>query len=166
MNKKNIILIISVVVLIGGIIFWQSSKQNFSDNQIDKNNNFTVNSLKNNQSQRVAENLVEVFYLPHGPIDPIRQKIKSILQKFPEYKLKEYDFYDENNKQKIEDYNLAGHIPVSVFIGGTNTFSMDDHKITFENFPKGDAFAPTFEGEWSYEDLEKILANLKKYQND
>jgi len=157
MNKKIIILIIAVIVLIGGIFFLLSLK----------NNNTAVNNLaKTSKPQEIENNLVEVFYLPHPPIDPIRQKIKSILQKFPKYELKEYDFDDKNNKQKIENYNLTGHIPVAIFINGTDVFLINGQKITFKNFPKGDAFVPSLEGSWDYNDLEKVLADPVKYKND
>lgn len=173
MNKKNVVLIIVAAALFGGIAFWQlSSKQdisaqNTSDVSSTENNSPAVcNSSSCDESNKVEKNLVEVFYLPHPPVDPIREKIESILLKFPEYKLKEYDFYDKNNKQKIENYNLMGHIPVAIFIGGTNTFLINGQEITFKNFPKGDAFVPTLEGSWNYDDLEKVLANPNKYKND
>jgi len=161
MNKKNIILIIFLVVVIVGLIFWQFFKQNLFNSQTAKDNNFT-----NSQSQKVAENLVEVFYLPHPPVDPIRKKIENILQKFPNYTLKEYNFEEDSNKQKIASYNLIGHIPVAIFIGGVKAFTIDGQKITFQNFPKGDTFVPTLEGSWNYNDLEKVLTDPNKYKND
>ena len=167
MNKKNLSIIIILAILIGGVIFWQLSKTKNQSTLNNKTDHADVCSSPDcNEPQKVAENLVEVFYLPHPPIDPIREKIKNILEKFSNYKLKEYDFYDDNNKQKIENYNLVGHIPVAIFIGGVDTFLIDGEEITFKNFPKGDAFVPTLEGSWSYDDLEKVLADPNKYKND
>ncbi len=144
MSKKIIILII---ILVGGVALWQLSLQNKrAMNKVDK----------------TAANLVEVFYLPHPPVDPIREKIKNILQKFPEYKLVEYDFDDKNSEDKINQYKLFDHIPVAIFINGKDTFLVDGKKITFRNFPQSDPFVPTYSGLWDYSDLEKILAN----QND
>ena len=167
MNKKKLSIIIILAVLIGGVIFWQLSQKETQSALNNKTDNASVcNSPDCNETQKVEKNLVEVFYLPHPPIDPIREKIKNILEKFSNYKLKEYDFYDDNNKQKIENYNLIGHIPVAIFIGGVDTFLIDGEEITFKNFPKGDAFVPTLEGSWSYDDLEKVLADPNKYKND
>jgi hypothetical protein len=171
MNKKNLSIIIILAVLIGGIFFWQSSKKDVKNISNNKTDNVEVCNLSDcsesqSESQKVEKNLVEVFYLPHPPVDPIREKIKNILEKFPDYKLKEYDFYNDNNKQKIESYNLVGHIPVAIFIDGKDSFLINGQKITFKNFPKGDAFVPTLEGSWSYDDLEKVLANPDKYKDD
>lgn len=168
MNKKILSIIILVfLILVGGIVFWQSSKQNISHSSVtEKDGSDSCGLSSCTETDKTEKNLVEVFYLPHPPVDPIREKIKSILQKFPEYKLKEYDFTNNNNEQKIEDYNLTGHIPVAVFIGGIDNFLVDGQKITFKNFPKDDAFVPSLEGSWSYGDLEKVLADPNKYKND
>ncbi len=161
MKKKNLFIIsILIAILIGGIVSWKLSNQN--NHPI---NNSTIQNLStNNESQKVEKNLVEFFYLPHSTINPIKKRIESILKKFPEYKLKEYDFYNKNNKQKIKDYNLLGHIPVAIFIKGTNTFLIDGQEIILKNFPKDNVFVPTLEGSWNYDYLEKILSNPDKYQ--
>jgi hypothetical protein len=169
MNKKDVVIaviFIAAILIIGGISFRRFSKKNVSPEQTAHKSDASVavDSSKVMASSEGGENLVEVFYLPHPPVDPIRKKIKNILEKFPEYKLREYDFYDENNKQKITAYQLLGHIPVAVFINGKDVFLIDGQEITFKNFPKGDAFVPTLEGSWSYDDLEKVLADPQKYQ--
>jgi len=167
MNKKIMILIVAIIVLAGGVFFWQYSKQNTAKQPLSENNNSSVCASSTcNETTKVEKNLVEIFYLPHAPAKAIVDKVDKILQKFSEYKVEKYDFYNESNKQKITDYNLLGHIPVAIFIGGVNSFTIDGQKITFKNFPKGDAFVPTLEGSWSYDDLEKVLANPDKYQDD
>ncbi len=167
MNKKTYISIAAIIVLlIAGILFWQSCRQNTGHSTTEMNNSAILSSSGRDAEQKVQNNLVEIFYLPHPPAEAIVKKVEDILKKYPEYKIKKYNFYDANNKVKIESYKLLDHIPVAIFINGTDSFTIDGQKITLKNFPKGDAFVPTLEGSWSYEDLEKILANSDQNRND
>jgi hypothetical protein len=34
---------------------------------------------------------------------------------------------------------------------------IEGRQVEFKNFPKGDAFIPTLEGSWTFDDLEKVL---------
>lgn len=147
MNKKILAIIIIAVALIAGLSYWQLHRQTT-----------TYNSGKPVRSQTADKNLVEIFYLPHAPAEAIVQKVELIIAKFSNYTVKKYDFEDPANKQKITKYNLVSHAPIAIFIGGKNSFTIDGKTVALINFPKGDAFIPSFEGEWSYEDLEKNLA--------
>lgn len=148
MHKKILAIIIIAVALIAGLSYWQLHRQNT-----------TYNSGKPVRSQMADKNLVEIFYLPHAPAEAIVQKVEPIIAKFSNYMVKKYDFEDPANKQKIEEYNLVNHTPIAIFIGGKNSFTVDGKTVALINFPKGDAFIPSFEGEWDFEDLEKILAS-------
>jgi hypothetical protein len=150
MNKKILIILILVVALMAGLAYWHLHRQTATKNLEDPL-----------ISQIADKHLVEIFYLPHAPAKAIVQKVEPIIAKFPNYTVKEYNFEDPANKQKIADYNLVNHTPITIFIGGKNSFTVDGKTVTLINFPKGDAFIPSLEGQWSYEDLEKILANQK-----
>lgn len=147
MNKKKLTIIIIVVAVIAGLSYWLLHKPSVANNP--------GNPVA---GQTVDKNLVEIFYLPHAPAEAIVQKVEPIIAKYPNYTVKKYGFEDSANKQKIADYNLVSHAPIAIFIGGKNSFTIDGKTISLINFPKGDAFIPSFEGEWSYEDLGKILA--------
>jgi hypothetical protein len=153
MNNKITIVMLVAVALIAGFLYWQSSRQPAAENSNDQVSSQTASE------QTVDKNLVEIFYLPHAPAEAIVQKVEPIVAKHPDYTVKKYDFEDPTNKQKIAQYKMTSHAPIAVFIGGKNSFTIDGKTISLINFPKGDAFIPSFEGEWSYEDLEKILAN-------
>ena len=136
-----------MIMLIAGLAYWQLPGQTT-----------TNNSGHPITSQTVDKHLIEIFFLPHPPAKAIVQKVEPIIAKFPGYTVKKYDFEDPANKQKIANYNLMNHTPITIFIGGKNSFTVEGKTVTLINFPKGDAFIPSLEGQWSYEDLEKILA--------
>lgn len=147
MNKKKWAIIVIFVVLILGLSFLylhgHVATQPITDHATDKN-------------------LIEIFYLPHRPAEAIVEKVEPIIAKFPNYTVKKYDVTDPASKPKITGYNLVNHTPITIFINGKNTFTVDGKQISLFNFPKGDAFIPTFEGGWSYDDLEKILASQQQ----
>ncbi len=111
-------------------------------------------------SYQVTPQTVEIFYLSHPPAVAIVKKVEPIIAEFPKFQVKEFSFDDPGAKPLIEKYNLIEHMPIVIFIGGKDTFKVGDKSIELKNFPKGDAFAPSFEGGWSYEDLRAILKTL------
>lgn len=148
MNKKHLTLSIALIVaiLLAGLLFVQKS-----------------NDSNNESEQSIAQNnadLIEIFYLSHAPAQEIIQQIEPIIAKFPQYTVEQYDFEDPANDQLVERYGIIYHLPIAIYINGENTFTVDGEIITLENFPEGDAFVPSAEGDWSYEDLEKILNTI------
>ena len=115
------------------------------------------------QNQKADKHLVEVFHLSHAPAVAVVDKVEEIIKKHPEYTLKRYDFDDPKSNAKVTQYGLEGHMPVAIFIGGKNTFTFGGKQVSFQNFPKGDAFIPSFEGPWSYENLKEVLSNPDKH---
>ena len=175
MNKTALAIVIGLLVLAGGAFFWYSSSANHDpmnhtdhiNQSSNKSETSTLSSQKaSTNDQDKDKNLVEVFYLAHAPARAILAKVEAILEKFPEYKVVKYDFDSETSKQKIEEYGLLEHSPIAIFVAGVNSFKIDDEVVQLANFPKGDAFVPSLEGSWSYDDLEKILADPNKYKND
>jgi hypothetical protein len=104
--------------------------------------------------------LVEVFYLPHRPAEAVVQKIDQTLAGIDGLLMKKYSFEDPSAGKLIKKYKLFNHMPVAVFINGKDTHTVDGIEVVFRNFPKGDAFVPTFEGGWSYGDLRKTAEKI------
>ena len=155
MNKKTIaIIIIALLILLDGIYYFQQAGESTQ----------SLNSTTNTTDSTVAvdKNLVEIFHLPHAPAVAVVKKVEEVLKKYPNYTVKKYDFDDPANDKVVAEHNLSGHIPVAIFIGGKNTFTVDGKEMTFENFPKSDNFIPGFGGSWDYADVEKVLANPSK----
>jgi hypothetical protein len=147
MNKKNLLIIITVFALLGVTYYLLVPKQPVV--------------LQSQSAQETDKHLVEIFHLPHAPAVTVVKKVEEILKKYPEYTVKEYDFDNESSNTKVAEYGLEGHMPVAIFIGGKNTFTINGAQVSFQNFPKGDSFIPGFEGPWSYGDLEQVLTDNK-----
>jgi hypothetical protein len=73
-----------------------------------------------------------------------------------------YSFEDPNSRELLSKYKLREHMPVVIFINGKNEFILGNKKVIFKNFPKGNAFVPSFEGNWSYQDFESVLQSIVK----
>lgn len=142
MNKNIITLAIVALVLVAGGSFLYL---------------YRTASTQSAANQAISNKLVEIFYLPHPPAQAIVDKVDPIIAKFPRYAVEKYDFLNPDSEEKIKEYNLVNHAPITIFINGINTFTLNDKTISLSNFPKGDAFMPTFEGDWGYADLEQIL---------
>jgi len=151
MNKKILLAIIIFVLLVAGFFYWQAN------NSQSTNENTAIQT----NDQTVEENLIEIFYLPHPPALAIVKKVEPIIAEFPNFKVIKYNFDDPASKDKIAEYNLVNHYPIAIFIGGKNSFTVDGTTVSLLNFPRGDAFIPSYKGGWTYEDLRKILNNLK-----
>ena len=104
-----------------------------------------------------AADVVEIFYLPHPPAMAVVGDVEAVLKKHSDVKVEKYNFEDPATRKMLEKYHIKNHMPVAVFINGKDEFVIGKRKVLFENFPKGNAFVPMFEGNWSYQDIETVL---------
>jgi hypothetical protein len=109
-----------------------------------------------------ASGTVEIFYLPHPPAEAVVRDVEAVLKKHSQFTVAKYSFEDPQGKKLLEKYNVHEHMPVVLFINGQNEFSLGKRKVVFKNFPKGNAFVPMFEGNWSYQDLDSVLSAAGK----
>ncbi len=109
-----------------------------------------------------ASNTVEIFYLPHPPAEAVVKDVEKILKKYSGFKVVKYNFEDPNSRSQMKKYNIINHTPISIFINGKNEFMIGSRKVVFENFQKGNNFAPMFKGDWSYQDLENVLQAVSR----
>jgi len=103
---------------------------------------------------------MEIFYLPHRPAIAVVEKVEQVAAEFDDITIKKYSFEDPDAGKLLEKYGITEHMPVAVFINGKNSFTVNGRSLKFRNFPKGDAFVPTFAGEWDYSDLRTVLTEL------
>jgi hypothetical protein len=113
-------------------------------------------------SAMAASKMVEVFYLPHPPAEAVVKDVEAVLKKHDQFKVTKYNFEDPQSKKLLVKYNLRQHMPVVIFIDGQNEFTLGKRKVIFKNFPKGNAFVPMFEGNWSYRDLDGVLSAAER----
>ncbi|MCL4338645.1 hypothetical protein M1271_03080 [Patescibacteria group bacterium] len=147
MSKRILGIVLVLILIIGAASYLFVFKQ--------KNQ-----SVSSNTSYQMTPQTIEIFYLPHPPAVAIVRKVEPIITEFPKFTVKEFSFDDPQAKSVIDKYNLTEHMPIVIFIGGKDTFTVDGKSVELKNFPEGDAFAPSFEGGWSYEDLREILKSL------
>ncbi len=103
---------------------------------------------------------LEIFYLPHRPAIAVVDEIEKTLSGMKNIVIRKYAFGDTSADKLAQKYRLFDHLPVAVFINGTDQYEINGSIIVFRNFPKGNAFVPAFEGEWSYEDLKQVTVTL------
>jgi len=101
--------------------------------------------------------VIEIFYLPHPPAEAVVRDVDAVIKGFKGVEVKKYSFEDPGSRKPIAKYNIKEHSPVMIFVNGKNQFSLGKRQVALKNFPKGNAFVPMFEGNWSYEDLKQIL---------
>jgi hypothetical protein len=100
---------------------------------------------------------VEIFYLPHPPAEAVVRDAESVIKRFKGIEVKKYSFESPESRKHIAKYDIKEHTPVMIFVNGRNQFVLGKKQVVLKNFPKGNAFVPMFEGNWSYEDLRQIL---------
>jgi len=103
---------------------------------------------------------MEIFFLPHRPAIAVVEKVEQVAAEFNNITIKKFSFQDPGAKKLLEKYGITEHMPVAVFINGKNSFTVNGRSLRFRNFPKGDAFVPTFAGEWDYSDLRTVLTEV------
>lgn len=104
--------------------------------------------------------VMEIFYLPHRPAVAVVDKVEEVASEFENVNVRKYDFEDPGTKKMLKKYGIAGHMPVAIFIDGQDSFTVGGRNVKLRNFPKGNAFVPTFAGEWEYDDLRSILTEM------
>jgi hypothetical protein len=107
-----------------------------------------------------ADTVMEIFFLPHRPAVAVVNEVEKVATEFDGMVIKKYSFDDPASARLVKKYNLTTHMPVAIFINGQNRFTVDGHKISLRNFPKGNSFVPMFAGEWDYADLRAILKEV------
>jgi hypothetical protein len=109
-----------------------------------------------------ASKTVEIFYLPHPPAEAVVRDVEAILRKHSEFKVVKYNFEDPKSRDQMKKYNIRDHKPIAIYINGKNDFVMGQRKVIFENFQKGNNFAPMFQGNWTYQDFENVLQTASR----
>ena len=112
------------------------------------------------QKAHGADIRMEIFYLPHRPALAVVSEVENIAAEFNNIDLRKYSFEDPGTEKIVKKYDLTGHMPVAIFINGRDSFTVNGQDIVLRNFPRGNAFVPTFAGAWDYEDLRVILQGM------
>jgi hypothetical protein len=104
--------------------------------------------------------VVEIFYLPHPPAEAVVRDVEAALHGIKGVEVRKYSFEAAESRKQMARYSIREHTPVMIFINGRNDFVIGNRKIVLKNFPKGNAFVPNFEGNWSYQDIGEIMRSV------
>jgi len=103
---------------------------------------------------------VEIIALNHPPMQPILAQVDGYMWQFGNrVHVTRYDFDTPEGAQFAEKKGLSGHIPMVIFINGSQTHTVDGHPVTFEDFPQGQDIGMGA-GSWTWADLNAVLKQL------
>lgn len=104
---------------------------------------------------------MEILFMNHGPMQPTIRNLKSLLKR---YSGKVQAFWFDFNKKSGADFmkskGIQGHIPLLIYINGAHTFNIEGKKVTFMGFPTGAGPYQQVQGQWTFDDLDKVLRSL------
>ncbi|MFP4459947.1 MAG: hypothetical protein ACLFSQ_10215 [Candidatus Zixiibacteriota bacterium] len=111
------------------------------------------------QSIAKDENIIDIFFKNRPPSQKVMGKLKPIMEKYQEkYEVKYHLITDEKNAEIIKEYGLpTTHFPVAVVINGKFRAKIDDKIVHFVHFPKFMEGIGRHEGDWSIDDVIKVL---------
>ncbi len=100
---------------------------------------------------------VEVLAMNHPPMQPVIRQLKDLFSKYGEkIAVSWYDVDTREGQQLMAIKGLTGHVPLVIWIQGSNTAKTGQKSVTFAGFPSGSGPEP-FEGEWTMRDLSSAL---------
>jgi hypothetical protein len=101
---------------------------------------------------------VEVVYLNHPPVRPIVQQIDQVLAGYGDKVfVTKYDFDTPEGAAFAKKKGLSGHIPLAIFIDGSETFDLGGRNVKFESFPQGEGTGMVADGAWTMTDFQSAL---------
>jgi hypothetical protein len=106
---------------------------------------------------------VEVIYLNHPPVKPVVQEIDQLLAGYADQVQEtKYDFDTKEGEAFAKQKGLTGHIPLVVFVNGSEEFDLNGRKVKFESFPQGEGTGMVPDGAWTIKDLQSVLDSKVK----
>jgi len=105
------------------------------------------------------DNTIDVFFKNKPPSLKTLEKVKTILEKYrSEYTITYYLITDPANGELIRKYEFPEtHFPFAVVINGKHAAMIDKKVIHFFEFPLFMKGIGRHEGNWSMDDLGKVL---------
>ncbi len=106
---------------------------------------------------------ISVFYKEKKPSQQVLAKVDSLLNNYLDsYQVQYYNIEDTKNTAVINELGLpATHFPFAIVIDGKFTAEIEDKTISFIHFPLFMKGIGRHEGNWSLDDLQKVLENNK-----
>ena len=100
---------------------------------------------------------VEVLYMNHPPMQPTIGQLKGVFSKYGEkIAVSWYDVDTREGQQLMAKKGLHEHVPLMIWIQGSQTAQTGRGTVAFAGFPSGSGPGP-FQGDWTMQDLKAAL---------
>ncbi len=104
---------------------------------------------------------VEIVFLNHPTIRKVLTQVDSTLAAYGDkVNVTRYDFDTPEGEAFAEKKSLSGHVPLAIFVNGSQTFDLNGRKVTFESFPEGAGTGVVPDGAWTVADLDAVLKSV------
>ncbi len=101
---------------------------------------------------------VEILAFNHPPLRPVLDQVDTLLKPYGNrVSVSRYDPDTAEGASFQQKKGLTGHVPLAIFVNGSDTATVNGQKVTFESFPKGQGPGMIPDGNWSIADLEAVL---------
>ncbi len=101
---------------------------------------------------------IDILYLDHGPMRPTVAVLKDLLRDYKgKVKVTWYNGDHPSGKLFMEQEGIVGHIPLLIMLDGRADFTVAERELRFQGFPVGASPFMNMEGNWTMDDLRRIL---------
>jgi hypothetical protein len=102
---------------------------------------------------------VELAYLNHPPVMVIlQQQVDPLLQGYgTKIDVIRYDLETPDGAAFIKQKGVIGHMPIAIFINGSDEATINGRKIQFLSFPQNQGTGMVPSGAWTVDDLKAAL---------
>lgn len=107
------------------------------------------------------QSIISVFYKEMIPSQKVLARVDSLLVGYADnYEIKYFNIEEEKNAELIKEIGLPEtHFPFAVVINGKFAADINGKSVSFVHFPLFMKGIGRHEGNWSLEDLRKVLEN-------
>jgi hypothetical protein len=101
---------------------------------------------------------VELAYLNHPPVMAVLQQVDPLLTSYgAKIDVIRYDLETPEGDAFIKQKGVTGHMPIAIFINGSNEVTVNGTKIQFLSFPQNQGMGMVPNGAWTLDDLKAAL---------
>lgn len=104
---------------------------------------------------------VDILFLNHPPVRDVLTQVDPVLAAYGDkVSVTRYDSDTPEGAAFAKQKGLTGHVPLAIFINGSQTFDVNGRKVTFESFPQGAGTGMVPDGVWTVADLDSVLQSV------
>jgi hypothetical protein len=104
---------------------------------------------------------VDIVFLNHPPVREVLTQVDAVLAAYGDkVSVARYDFDTPEGATFAQQKGLSGHIPLVIFVNGSQSFDVNGHQVTFESFPQGEGTGVVPDGAWTIADLDSVLKTV------